>query len=150
MDITCDVSMFASQMAQPKHRLVAVQRIFAYLKAHHNSRLAFDPSYPPVDHNSFPKTNWERFYGNVKEAKPPNAPEPLGRLVVLRTFVDADHAGVKMTRRSRTGLSSTSTPRPSTGIPRNQVVSREYCLMGMKTAVEIDRLQFIRLQFIVC
>jgi hypothetical protein len=40
----------------------------------------------------------------VKELIPPNVPKPLGRPVVIRFFVDADHAGDRMTRRSRTGL----------------------------------------------
>jgi hypothetical protein len=47
LDITCELSMLALQMAQPREgHLVAVLRIFAYLNAHHNSRLAFDPTYP--------------------------------------------------------------------------------------------------------
>jgi hypothetical protein len=94
LDITCELSTLASQMAQPrKGHLVAVLRIFAYLKVHHNSRLAFDPTYPSIDHASFPQNDWKRFYDNAQEAIPPNAPEPLGRPVVLRAFVDADHGG---------------------------------------------------------
>ena len=144
MDITCEVSMLASQMAQPRQgHLVAVLRIFAYLKAHHNSRLAFDPTYPSVDHDSFPKTNWERFYGNVKEAIPPNAPEPLGRPVVLRTFVDADHAGDKMTRRSRTGFVQYINSAPINWYSKKQGgiegASFGSEFMAMKTAVETNR-----------
>ena len=46
---------------------------------------------------------WTTFYGNVKEAIPTNAPAPRGKSVVMRLFVDADHAGNMVTRRSRTG-----------------------------------------------
>jgi hypothetical protein len=38
------------------------------------------------------------------EAIPPNAPEPLGNPVILSCFVDADHAGNQVTRRSHTGI----------------------------------------------
>ena len=48
--------------------------------------------------------DWRPFYGDVKEAMPPNAPKPLGKEVELRMFVDSDHAGDKATRRSRTGF----------------------------------------------
>jgi hypothetical protein len=47
---------------------------------------------------------WKEIYGDVvKEIKPPNAPKPRGRGVVKRVFVDSDHAGEALTRRSRTG-----------------------------------------------
>ena len=36
-------------------------------------------------------------------AIPPNAPDPRGKYVDLRMWVDSDHAGYKMTRRSHTG-----------------------------------------------
>ena len=48
--------------------------------------------------------DWKAFYGDVKESVPPNAPKPLGKEVVLRMFVDSDHAGDKADRRSRTGF----------------------------------------------
>ena len=43
------------------------------------------------------------FYGDVKEVIPPNAPEPRGKEVDMRIFVDSDHAVNKLTRQSRTG-----------------------------------------------
>ena len=43
------------------------------------------------------------FYGDVNESIPPNAPDPRGKAVDLRIWVDSDHAGDKMTKRSRTG-----------------------------------------------
>ena len=35
---------------------------------------------------------------------PPDMPEPLGKEVVMRCFVDADHSGEKLTRRYRSGF----------------------------------------------
>jgi Reverse transcriptase (RNA-dependent DNA polymerase) len=105
IDITTEVSMLAAHMAMPRvGHLYAVFRVFAYLKAKHNSRMIFDPTYPTINHHKFKADeDWTSFYGNVKEAIPPNAPKPRGKPVVLRCFVDSDHAGNLVTRRSRTG-----------------------------------------------
>ena len=62
-----------------------------------------DPSYAGIDYDKFNvHANWHAFYGDVEEVLPPNAPEPLGKEVELRIFVDSDHAGDKATRRSHT------------------------------------------------
>jgi hypothetical protein len=105
IDITTEVSMLAAHMAMPRiGHLYAVFRVFAYLKAKHNARLIFDPTYPSINHHKFKENlDWTPFYGNVREAIPPNAPKPQGKPVVLRCFVDSDHAGNLVTRRLRTG-----------------------------------------------
>ena len=54
--------------------------------------------------NDFKICNWKQFYGESKEPLPPNAPMPRGKEVDIRMFVDSDHAGDKLTRRSRTGF----------------------------------------------
>ena len=41
---------------------------------------------------------------NAKEELPPDMPEPLGKEVQVTAFCDSDHAGDKVTRRSRTGV----------------------------------------------
>ena len=46
----------------------------------------------------------KEFYGDVKEAIPSNAPNPCGKSVHIRMYVDSDHAGEKRTRRSRSGF----------------------------------------------
>jgi hypothetical protein len=76
----------------------------AYLKAKHNSRLVFDPTYPDIDQSNFKTCDWKEFYGDVTEALPLDAPQPLGKDVDIRMMVDSDHAGDKRTRRSRTGF----------------------------------------------
>ena len=40
----------------------------------------------------------------MKEEMPPNMPEPRGRPLHHTIFVDADHAGNVVTRRSQTGI----------------------------------------------
>ena len=104
IDIATEVSMLSSYLTMPREgHLEAAINVMAYLKLHHNARLVLDPTYPTIDHTSFMKCNWKEFYGDAKEAIPPNAPAPLGMEVDLRMYVDSDHAGDHKTRRSRTG-----------------------------------------------
>jgi hypothetical protein len=60
MDITTEVSMLTSHNALPRDgHLSAVYRIFSYLKTKTNARLVLDPTYVPIDYDSFPKQNWD-------------------------------------------------------------------------------------------
>ena len=64
----------------------------------------FDPTYEDIDFDTFINgAEWKTFYGDVTEALPPNAPDPRGKAVDLGMWVDSEHKGDKMTRRSRTG-----------------------------------------------
>jgi hypothetical protein len=45
---------------------------------------------------------WKAFFGEVKEALPLNAPPARGRSVLIRIYIDAEHGGNMVTRRSRT------------------------------------------------
>ena len=97
--------MLASCMAAPRvGHLETVFHLFAYLEKKHNSRLIFDPTYPDINMSQFKDCDWKEFYGDIQEAIPPNAPAPRGKEVDLRLFVDSDHAGDRITRRSRTGF----------------------------------------------
>ena len=105
LDIATEVSLLSLHLAYPQEgHLEAALHVMAYLKAKHNSRLVFNPTYPDIDQSSFHKYDWNEFYGDVTEALPPDAPEPLGKDVDIRMMVDSDHAGDKKTRRSRTGF----------------------------------------------
>ena len=64
----------------------------------------FDPTYPTINYDSFPANDWEQFYGNTTKDLPHDMPEPLGREMIITVYVDADLAGNKLTRRSRTGF----------------------------------------------
>ena len=66
--------------------------------------MLFDPTYPDIDYTSFPRRDWEDFYGEVEEEDPPEMPDPLGSEMIMRLFVDADYAGDNANRRSRTGF----------------------------------------------
>jgi hypothetical protein len=84
--------------------LDAVYHLFAYLSLNHNARVVSDPIYPEIDMRAFIKTDWKPMYGDVKEAIPQNSPIARGKAIVLRIFVDSDHAGEHFTRRSKTGF----------------------------------------------
>jgi hypothetical protein len=105
IDIITEVSMLSTFLCMPREvHLDAVYHLFAYLSLHHNARVVFDPTYPDVDMRALIKTDWKPMYGDVKEAIPPNAPVTRGKAIILRLFVDSDHAGEHFTRRSRTGF----------------------------------------------
>lgn len=106
VDITCEVSMMSSHLAMPREgHMEEVLRIFAYLKKNHNAEMVFDPSDPLVETSDFPRRDWEATeFGELEEELPANMPEARGLGMVMRAYVDADHAGDSITRRSRTGF----------------------------------------------
>ena len=106
VDITTEASMMASCMALPRQgHLDQLFHMFAYLKYNHNSEMVFDPSEPDVDESLFNKYNWDQsLHGECNEDIPDNVPESRGHGFKIVAFVDSDHAGDTVTRRSRTGF----------------------------------------------
>jgi hypothetical protein len=103
IDICGEVSMMAAYCAAPRAgHMDAVMHIFAYLKSHERSKLVLDPKY--LKHEPVKAPQWTDFYKDAAEILPPDMPEPLGKEVQMTTFLDSDHAGDKVTRRSRTGV----------------------------------------------
>ena len=103
IDICTEVSIMSGFNAAPREgHLEAVMHIYAWLKCHTRSKVVLDPDY--VIHNEVEEPEWSEFYPNAEEILPPDMPEPLGNPVQMTTFVDSDHAGDKVTRRSRTGV----------------------------------------------
>ena len=84
--------------------------VFAFLKAKPTLKLVMNPERMYLDEDfsgSFskkPMEDWHEFYGDVKEEVPPNAPPAYGKPVEVNAWVDADHAGDRLTRRSHTGI----------------------------------------------
>jgi len=107
LDIFTEVSMLSQHQALPREgHLEAAYHIFGYLKGHETGgRIVFDPKMPIVDDSAFNgDADWKDFYGDVQEELPPNMPEPRGKIVCMSCFVDANHAGNVVTRRSHTGI----------------------------------------------
>ena len=105
-DLVMETSALASMMALPREgHLNAVFQMFAFLKSRHNGVMVFDPTEPEIDYSKFQKEDWSATpYGSCSEDLPQNAPRPLGIGFSIRAFVDSDHAGDMITRRSRTGF----------------------------------------------
>ena len=81
-----------------------VYHVFAYLNKH---KIVFDPTTVELANpNVFKKVDWSDIYDveDVKEELPPRMPEPRGMKCENVGFVDADHAGNKVTRQSHTGV----------------------------------------------
>mmetsp|Transcript_5914 Transcript_5914/g.9070 ORF Transcript_5914/g.9070 Transcript_5914/m.9070 type:complete len:287 (-) Transcript_5914:332-1192(-) len=105
VDILLEVSLLSSHLALPcTGHLQQVYHIFGYLKASPRRRLYFDPDYPAVSQDRFESFDWYDFYKDAAEDVPTNMPEPLGKEVEIHCFVDANHAGDKVTRHSQTGI----------------------------------------------
>jgi hypothetical protein len=108
VDIDVEVSMMSSHLALPRvGHLKEIYHIFAYLKAHSNTEMVFDPTPVVLDMNLFERQDWSYSpYGceGLAEELPNNMPKPCGPSMTMRVFVDADHAGDLLTRRSRTGF----------------------------------------------
>ena len=94
--------MAAFAASPRKGHLEAVYHIFAYLKRHDRSRLVFDASYPNNVEEKLP--DWTEFYKYAKEEIPKDIPEPLGNPVEMTAYMDSNHAGDKVSRRSQTGV----------------------------------------------
>ena len=107
VDICLEVSMMSSHLVLPREgHLSQLFHIFAYLKKYHNSEMVFDPSDPVIDESLFARKDWttSEFGLAHEEELPKDMPETRGLGFILRAFVDADHAGDSVTRRSRTGF----------------------------------------------
>ena len=107
VDIFYEVSCLSQYQANPREgHLETIYHIFAYLKNHNNlGRIVYDPEKPGIDESAFESNkDWTAMYGEVEEEVPSNAPEPLGLSAVVSAFVDANHAGNVVTRRSHSGI----------------------------------------------
>ena len=113
IDILTEKSLLATYLASPRlGHLHQALHVFKYLKHHGRSKCVFDPSYvnindhhlPLEEQSSYRAKFMKELYPDAVEYKPQNAPKPKGEKVQITCFVDADHAGDQVTRRSRTGI----------------------------------------------
>ena len=102
--------MLSLYLALPTEgHLLQLFRMFSYLKKQHNCEMVFDHTVPAIDKADFPKEDWDNtIYSNkrskLKEEIPTNLPTSLGNGFTMSVYVDSDHTGDQVTRRSRTGF----------------------------------------------
>ena len=108
IDIAFEVSLLSRYLVQPRTgHLVQALHIVKYLDIHSKNDLAFDPAVHDVEDPNLVKARiqaMKEIYVDAKEELPTNAPPPRGNPVQVNCFVDSDHAGDKLTRRSQTGI----------------------------------------------
>jgi hypothetical protein len=108
IDIGYEVSILSRYLVQPRtgHLLQALH-VFKYLDIHCKNELAFDPAVHEIDdpvQTAAKVQAMKDMYPDAEEDLPPNAPEPRGNPLQINCFVDSDHAGDRVTRRSQTGI----------------------------------------------
>ena len=108
IDIAFEVSLLSRYLVQPRTgHLVQALHIMKYLDIHSENDLAFDTAYHHVEDPNLVQARIDamsEIYPEAKEELPPNAPEARGNPVQINCFVDSDHAGDRLTRRSQTGI----------------------------------------------
>ena len=112
IDIVYETAILSRYSIQPRTgHLEQLLHIFHYFDKHDNSWLPIDSRKLNINWDGENISDpWERakfmkeIYPDAIEELPHDMPEPLGESVQINTFVDADHAGDKLTRRSQTGI----------------------------------------------
>ena len=105
VDILLETALMSTHSALPRRgHLEQLHHIFGYLKINPKRKLFFDPQHPNIDERAFKEHDWFEFYRDPKERLPSDSPKPRGNMVSTHCFVDSDHAGDKVMRRSQTGI----------------------------------------------
>ena len=110
IDIAFETAVLSQYLAYPRTgHMTQALHIFKYLDIHTQSELTFDANEYFLTSESLQESqdkqrSMSQLYTDAKEDLPPNAPEPRGRSVQINCFVDSDHAGDRITRRSHTGI----------------------------------------------
>lgn len=114
IDIYTEVSYLSKFLCNPREgHLDAAFQVFRYLqvslKNKKQGRIVFDSSFVEAPENMFLQNkeyleSWKDFYPDANEVASKNTPKPLGESVSMRVYVDANHAGDMVTRRSHSGV----------------------------------------------
>ena len=114
IDIQHEVSLLSQYLVQPRQgHLAQACNIFRYLKKRYSKGyIVMDPTMWDINWTGGPDEVHPRvkaqymteLYPDATQNLPYDMPEPLGHAVNITCFVDADHAGNKVTRRSHTGI----------------------------------------------
>ena len=102
VDILLATSLMSTHLALPRQRhREQLHHIYGYLEMNPKRKLFFDPQHPNIDKRAFKEHDWYEFYHDTKERLPSDSPKPCGNTVLTHCFLDSDHAGDKVTRRSQ-------------------------------------------------
>jgi len=105
LDILMPLSMMSRYLVSAREgHLEQLFHVFGYLKEHDKSTMVFDDTMPEFDERRFRECDWDEYYPGAKESIPGDMPAARGKSVLMSCFVDADHGGCRVTRRSHTGI----------------------------------------------
>ena len=113
IDILLEISLLSQYLAQPRMgHLTQLLNVFYYIRHHNRSWMPLDPTsfdvnWSPKGEEASPQERaqgMQELYPDAEDPLPPDMPKPLGKAVNINVFVDADHAGNQVTRRSHTGI----------------------------------------------
>ena len=106
-DIYVELSQLSQHQALPRRgHLETIYHVLSISRSTKTALVLFVTQTPhQIDEPVF-KSNvdWRDFYGDVTEELPPSMPEPRGQPDVVSCFVDANHTGNVITRRSHTSI----------------------------------------------
>lgn len=113
IDVLHKTSLLSQYLAKPRvgHLYQSVS-VFEYLAKFDRYWLVMNPTtfdiiWEPTGDEPSPEYRakiLKEMYPDANDELPHNMPEPLGGAIDLNVFVDADHAGNRITRRSHTGI----------------------------------------------
>ena len=113
IDILTEVSCLSQHLCYPREgHFDTVYRIIRYLQkdlSKNPGRMAYEPIYKPTYENVFEVVGrdldeWKDFYPDAQEMIPRHMSEELGKYVVIKAYVDANHAVNMENRRSHSGI----------------------------------------------
>ena len=100
------MSMSSFRAAPREGHLERLKRIYGYLKKFPDGAIRFRTGVPEHEGTfSMPEHDWMySVYGECEEEVDENMPEPIGQVVRMTTFVDANLMHCKVTGKSATGI----------------------------------------------
>ena len=153
IDIAFEVAVLSQYLAFPRTgHLTQALHIIKYLDIHTESELTFDPGEYILSSESIQEAQnkWKSMsslYPDANEETPPNAPKPRGKAVQINCFVDSDHAGDRITRRSHSGIILYLNTAPISWFSKKQATVESSTFGSEFVALRLSTEQIISLRY---
>lgn len=110
VNILYETNILATYIISPSlGHLNQLIHVFAYLKKHSRSTLIMEPTHIDITWTGnltirIKEKRLRTIYRDATEDLPTKSPEPRGKEVQMNVFIDLDHAGDRVSRKSHTGI----------------------------------------------